>query len=149
MLVSVIFQAKKVNNQAEWLLVAAPCQCYGDTVSCGSCPVFLPPSEAPCETLPACFLLKLHPAITMMESFVNKLSRITGRATIQHRNGMKCEILFKSHHTITCSLALPLIFPRCDHTRCWPAVGTLTPASDEAFKCKRPKGDDGWPGRCF
>ncbi|XP_073344961.1 mediator of RNA polymerase II transcription subunit 1-like isoform X2 [Pagrus major] len=41
------------------------------------CPVFLPLSEAPHETLPACFLLKLRPAITMMESFVNKLSQIT------------------------------------------------------------------------
>nr|XP_046227352.1 mediator of RNA polymerase II transcription subunit 1 isoform X2 [Scatophagus argus] len=40
-------------------------------------PVFLPLSEVTYETLPACFLLKLQPAIPMMESFVNKLSQIT------------------------------------------------------------------------
>ncbi|TDG97468.1 hypothetical protein EPR50_G00226220 [Perca flavescens] len=39
-------------------------------------PVFLPLSEAPHEALPACFLLKLQPAIPMMLSFVKKLSHI-------------------------------------------------------------------------
>ncbi|XP_044031731.1 mediator of RNA polymerase II transcription subunit 1 isoform X2 [Siniperca chuatsi] len=41
------------------------------------CPVLLPLSEGPYETLPACFLLRLQPAIPMMLSFVNKLSQIT------------------------------------------------------------------------
>ncbi|XP_068160467.1 mediator of RNA polymerase II transcription subunit 1-like [Antennarius striatus] len=40
-------------------------------------PVFLPPSESLCETLPACFLLKLQPAIPMMKSSVEKLVQIT------------------------------------------------------------------------
>ncbi|XP_059182726.1 mediator of RNA polymerase II transcription subunit 1-like [Centropristis striata] len=40
-------------------------------------PVFLPVSEATHETLPACFLLRLQPAIPVMSSFVNKLSQIT------------------------------------------------------------------------
>ncbi|XP_078137389.1 mediator of RNA polymerase II transcription subunit 1-like [Sander vitreus] len=40
-------------------------------------PVFLTLSEAPHEALPACFLLKLQPAIPMMLSFVKKLSQIT------------------------------------------------------------------------
>ncbi|XP_037612165.1 mediator of RNA polymerase II transcription subunit 1 isoform X1 [Sebastes umbrosus] len=43
-------------------------------------PVFLPFSEAPCEALPACFLLKLQPAIPMMLSFVIKLRQITDMA---------------------------------------------------------------------
>ncbi|XP_031705981.1 mediator of RNA polymerase II transcription subunit 1-like isoform X2 [Anarrhichthys ocellatus] len=43
-------------------------------------PVFLPSTEAPYETLPACFLLKLQPAVPMMSSFVNKLSQITAVA---------------------------------------------------------------------
>ncbi|XP_068570077.1 mediator of RNA polymerase II transcription subunit 1-like [Cebidichthys violaceus] len=43
-------------------------------------PVFLPSTEAPYETLPACFLLKLQPAVPMMLSFVNKLSQITAVA---------------------------------------------------------------------
>ncbi|XP_069015787.1 mediator of RNA polymerase II transcription subunit 1-like [Embiotoca jacksoni] len=38
-----------------------------------SYPVFTPPSEM----LPACFLLQLQPAITMMSSFVKKLGHIT------------------------------------------------------------------------
>lgn len=50
-------------------------------VSCGSYPVFLPLSEVPHETLQACFLLKLQPAIPMMLSFVNKISQITGGAS--------------------------------------------------------------------
>ncbi|XP_035854018.1 mediator of RNA polymerase II transcription subunit 1 isoform X3 [Sander lucioperca] len=40
-------------------------------------PVFLTLSEAPHEALPACFLLKLQPAIPMTLSFVKKLSHIT------------------------------------------------------------------------
>ncbi|XP_032359527.1 mediator of RNA polymerase II transcription subunit 1-like isoform X2 [Etheostoma spectabile] len=40
-------------------------------------PVFLTLSEVPHEALPACFLLKLQPAIPMMLSFVKKLSHIT------------------------------------------------------------------------
>ncbi|XP_023287236.1 mediator of RNA polymerase II transcription subunit 1-like isoform X1 [Seriola lalandi dorsalis] len=40
-------------------------------------PVFLPPNEVPNETLPACFLLKLQPAVPVILSFVNKLSQIT------------------------------------------------------------------------
>ncbi|XP_067433891.1 mediator of RNA polymerase II transcription subunit 1-like isoform X1 [Thunnus thynnus] len=40
-------------------------------------PVFTPLSEGPYETFPACFLLKLQPAIPMMLSFVKKLSQIT------------------------------------------------------------------------
>ncbi|XP_049420905.1 mediator of RNA polymerase II transcription subunit 1 isoform X2 [Epinephelus fuscoguttatus] len=40
-------------------------------------PVFLPLSEAPHESLPACFLLKLQPAIPIMLSFVNKLKQTT------------------------------------------------------------------------
>ncbi|XP_039982335.1 mediator of RNA polymerase II transcription subunit 1 isoform X2 [Xiphias gladius] len=40
-------------------------------------PVFLPLNEVPNETLPACFVLKLQPAIPMTMSFVNKLSQIT------------------------------------------------------------------------
>ncbi|KAI3355395.1 hypothetical protein L3Q82_018237 [Scortum barcoo] len=49
------------------------------SVSRCSYPAFLPLSEAPHETLPACFLLKLQPAVPMMSSFVNRLSQITGR----------------------------------------------------------------------
>ncbi|XP_070784688.1 mediator of RNA polymerase II transcription subunit 1-like [Enoplosus armatus] len=41
------------------------------------CPVFLPLSEGPYEMLPACFLLRLQPAIPMMPSFINKLSQVT------------------------------------------------------------------------
>ncbi|GAA6215188.1 mediator of RNA polymerase II transcription subunit 1-like isoform X1 [Lates japonicus] len=40
-------------------------------------PVFLPLNEVANETLPACFLLKLQPAVPMTMSFVNKLSIIT------------------------------------------------------------------------
>ncbi|KAM7390210.1 hypothetical protein PAMA_008406 [Pampus argenteus] len=40
-------------------------------------PVFTPLSEGPYETFPACFLLRLQPAIPMMSSFVKKLSQIT------------------------------------------------------------------------
>ncbi|XP_034416211.1 mediator of RNA polymerase II transcription subunit 1 isoform X2 [Cyclopterus lumpus] len=40
-------------------------------------PVFLPSSEAPHETFPACFLLKLQPAVPMTSSFVSKLGQIT------------------------------------------------------------------------
>ncbi|KAG7231219.1 hypothetical protein INR49_012050 [Caranx melampygus] len=40
-------------------------------------PVFLPLNEVPNETLPACFLLKLQPAVPVLMSFVNKLSQIT------------------------------------------------------------------------
>ncbi|XP_029385511.1 mediator of RNA polymerase II transcription subunit 1-like [Echeneis naucrates] len=40
-------------------------------------PVFLPLNEVPNETLPACFLLKLQPAVPVIMSFVNKLSQIT------------------------------------------------------------------------
>ncbi|XP_063729962.1 mediator of RNA polymerase II transcription subunit 1-like isoform X5 [Eleginops maclovinus] len=40
-------------------------------------PVSLPLGEMPCEVLPACFLLKLQPAIPMMFPFVNKLKQIT------------------------------------------------------------------------
>ncbi|XP_071340863.1 mediator of RNA polymerase II transcription subunit 1-like isoform X2 [Trachinotus anak] len=40
-------------------------------------PVFLPLNEVLNETLPACFLLKLRPAVPMIMSFVNKLSQIT------------------------------------------------------------------------
>ncbi|KAK1885589.1 Mediator of RNA polymerase II transcription subunit 1 [Dissostichus eleginoides] len=40
-------------------------------------PVFLPLSEMPGEMLPACFHLKLQPAIPMMCSFVDKLRQIT------------------------------------------------------------------------
>uniref|UniRef100_UPI003AAC6404 mediator of RNA polymerase II transcription subunit 1-like n=1 Tax=Centroberyx gerrardi TaxID=166262 RepID=UPI003AAC6404 len=40
-------------------------------------PVFIPLSEVQHETLPACFLLKLQPALPMFSSFVNKLSQVT------------------------------------------------------------------------
>ncbi|XP_067341867.1 uncharacterized protein [Channa argus] len=40
-------------------------------------PVFLPLNEVPNETLPACFLLKLQPAVPVTVSFVKKLSEIT------------------------------------------------------------------------
>uniref|UniRef100_A0A665X901 Mediator of RNA polymerase II transcription subunit 1 n=1 Tax=Echeneis naucrates TaxID=173247 RepID=A0A665X901_ECHNA len=50
---------------------------YNETVSRGSYPVFLPLNEVPNETLPACFLLKLQPAVPVIMSFVNKLSQIT------------------------------------------------------------------------
>ncbi|XP_062415191.1 mediator of RNA polymerase II transcription subunit 1-like isoform X3 [Pungitius pungitius] len=40
-------------------------------------PVFLSFAEAPHETLPACFLLKLQPAVPMTLSFVNGLRQIT------------------------------------------------------------------------
>ncbi|KAG8009585.1 Mediator of RNA polymerase II transcription subunit 1 [Nibea albiflora] len=40
-------------------------------------PTFLPLSEVQHEALPACFLLKLQPAVPLMASFVNKLSQIT------------------------------------------------------------------------
>ncbi|KAM8822391.1 mediator of RNA polymerase II transcription subunit 1-like isoform 2-T3 [Spinachia spinachia] len=43
-------------------------------------PVFLSLAEAPHETLPACFLLKLQPAVPMTVAFVNRLSQITGVA---------------------------------------------------------------------
>ncbi|XP_029313255.1 mediator of RNA polymerase II transcription subunit 1-like isoform X2 [Cottoperca gobio] len=39
-------------------------------------PVFLPLSDSPYEMLPACFLLKLQPAIPILLSFVNKLSQV-------------------------------------------------------------------------
>ncbi|XP_035765562.1 mediator of RNA polymerase II transcription subunit 1 isoform X2 [Neolamprologus brichardi] len=40
-------------------------------------PVFVPLNEVPNEMLPACFLLKLQPAMPVMPSFVKKLSQIT------------------------------------------------------------------------
>ncbi|XP_028289176.1 mediator of RNA polymerase II transcription subunit 1-like isoform X2 [Parambassis ranga] len=40
-------------------------------------PVFVPASEASNEALPACFLLRLQPAITMVTSLFQKLSQIT------------------------------------------------------------------------
>ncbi|XP_070709122.1 mediator of RNA polymerase II transcription subunit 1-like [Pempheris klunzingeri] len=40
-------------------------------------PVFLPLGEVPYETLPACFLLRVQPAIPVSLVFVNKLSQIT------------------------------------------------------------------------
>lgn len=46
--------------------------------SCGSRVVFLPPHEAPHETLQACFLLKLQPAMPVTLPFVTKLQEITG-----------------------------------------------------------------------
>uniref|UniRef100_A0A3Q1JGB5 Mediator of RNA polymerase II transcription subunit 1 n=1 Tax=Anabas testudineus TaxID=64144 RepID=A0A3Q1JGB5_ANATE len=42
------------------------------------CPVFLPLNEVPNETLPACFLLLLQPAIPVTVPRVNRLSQITG-----------------------------------------------------------------------
>ncbi|KAM9712188.1 mediator of RNA polymerase II transcription subunit 1-like isoform 2-T3 [Menidia menidia] len=41
------------------------------------CPVFIPLSEVPNELLPACFLLRLQPAVPMMSSFIEKLGSIT------------------------------------------------------------------------
>ncbi|XP_041824869.1 mediator of RNA polymerase II transcription subunit 1 isoform X2 [Melanotaenia boesemani] len=41
------------------------------------CPMFAPLSQVPNEMLPACFLLKLQPAVPMMWSFVEKLRAIT------------------------------------------------------------------------
>ncbi|XP_063339400.1 mediator of RNA polymerase II transcription subunit 1-like isoform X2 [Pelmatolapia mariae] len=40
-------------------------------------PVFVPLNEVPNEMLPACFLLKLQPAMPVTPSFVKKLSQIT------------------------------------------------------------------------
>ncbi|XP_029935402.1 mediator of RNA polymerase II transcription subunit 1-like isoform X3 [Myripristis murdjan] len=40
-------------------------------------PVFTPLSEVLHETLPACFLLRLQPALPTLSSFVNKLSQVT------------------------------------------------------------------------
>ncbi|TKS87548.1 Mediator of RNA polymerase II transcription subunit 1 [Collichthys lucidus] len=40
-------------------------------------PAFLPLSEVQHEALPACFLLKLQPAVPLMASFVNRLGEIT------------------------------------------------------------------------
>lgn len=57
-------------------------QCFAfffkKSLSCGSHPAFLPLSEVPHETLPACFLLKLQPAMPVMLSFINKFSQIIG-----------------------------------------------------------------------
>ncbi|XP_070841875.1 mediator of RNA polymerase II transcription subunit 1-like [Chaetodon trifascialis] len=41
------------------------------------CPAFLPLSQAPHEMLPACFLLRLQPAVPVTVSFVDKLRQIT------------------------------------------------------------------------
>lgn len=41
--------------------------------------MFVPLNEVPNEMLPACFLLKLQPAMPVMPSFVKKLSQITGQ----------------------------------------------------------------------
>lgn len=50
----------------------------------------------------------------------------------------------------TLSPSPSVILHRCDHTRCWPAVGTLTQASDELLtKYKLRRGVDGWAGCCF
>lgn len=49
-----------------------------EIVPFGSHPVFVPASEASHETLPACFLLRLQPAIPMVTSLFQKLSQITG-----------------------------------------------------------------------
>lgn len=63
---------------------------------------------------------------------------------------MKCVQTASSHTRSPLSLSLLLclsvVFHR--HTRCWPAVGTLTQASDEVLTtCKQPGGDRGWAGR--
>lgn len=62
----------------------------GEIVSCGSYPVFLPLNEVPNETLPACFLLKLQPAVPALMSFVNKLSQITGEVIVHGKYCIKC-----------------------------------------------------------
>ncbi|KAK7887242.1 hypothetical protein WMY93_026863 [Mugilogobius chulae] len=41
-------------------------------------PVFKSPIEVSCDQVPACFLLKLQPAVAMMPSLWKKLSQITG-----------------------------------------------------------------------
>lgn len=48
-------------------------------MSCSSYPVFVPLNEVPNEMLPACFLLKLQPAMPVTLPFVKQLSQITGR----------------------------------------------------------------------
>ncbi|KAJ0022772.1 hypothetical protein NQD34_014906 [Periophthalmus magnuspinnatus] len=40
-------------------------------------PMFKSPNEVPCEQVPACFLLKLEPAVAMVPSLWNRLSQIT------------------------------------------------------------------------
>lgn len=51
--------------------------------------MFVPLNEVPNEMLPACFLLKLQPAMPVMPSFVKKLSQITGQGGF-HDYCMKC-----------------------------------------------------------
>ncbi|XP_067108255.1 mediator of RNA polymerase II transcription subunit 1-like [Osmerus mordax] len=43
-------------------------------------PVFSPLSEATCEALPACFLLKLQKPLPVLSAFINKINQITGVA---------------------------------------------------------------------
>ncbi|XP_055086219.1 mediator of RNA polymerase II transcription subunit 1 [Periophthalmus magnuspinnatus] len=40
-------------------------------------PMFKSPNEVPCDQVPACFLLKLEPAVAMVPSLWNRLSQIT------------------------------------------------------------------------
>ncbi|KAJ3611762.1 hypothetical protein NHX12_021776 [Muraenolepis orangiensis] len=40
-------------------------------------PVFIPLSEIPSESFPACFVLRLHPPLPMFSSFLNKIGQIT------------------------------------------------------------------------
>lgn len=49
-----------------------------NVMTCGSRAVFLLPHEVPRETLQACFLLKLQPAMPVTLPFVAKLQEITG-----------------------------------------------------------------------
>uniref|UniRef100_A0A3P9H881 Mediator of RNA polymerase II transcription subunit 1 n=1 Tax=Oryzias latipes TaxID=8090 RepID=A0A3P9H881_ORYLA len=56
---------------------------YSENLPRGSCPVGAPPSEVPGEMLPACFLLRLKPPVTVLSSFTEKLSLITDVAVAQ------------------------------------------------------------------
>ncbi|CAM9311714.1 unnamed protein product [Lampetra planeri] len=60
-------------------------------------PVFTPLTEMPHEMLPACFLLKLQPAVPMMMSFVNKIRQITGKGS----SSISSDISSSTDHTPT------------------------------------------------
>lgn len=49
-----------------------------NVLTCGSRAVFVPPHEAPCETLQACFLLKLEPPMPVMLPLFTKIQKLTG-----------------------------------------------------------------------
>uniref|UniRef100_A0A3P8STM1 Mediator of RNA polymerase II transcription subunit 1 n=1 Tax=Amphiprion percula TaxID=161767 RepID=A0A3P8STM1_AMPPE len=61
-------------------------------------PMFAPLSEVPNEMLPACFLLRLQPAIPVMLSFVKKLNQITDVA-VPDVDLLLCKLRFNESQT--------------------------------------------------